>query len=174
MSILRSRSTPHVNPQEPFLSHAARPARPQIPRHRSAFALSDSSPAAGSSAHHTPHSERVEDPFSLSGFFSPGLSVTDQPSDSTWNWLRGDEDDSGMDSELRYMASGCVSPISEEDGEPFTEENSALLFDKLRDRLATDAIREEDKLGVLSLRECFRGLMNVVMAWAERRAHPVS
>lgn len=160
-TLARSQSTPHVPSREAFFSHAAssshappRLSRPKIPRHRSAFALSESTPSAASSGHHTPLAERVEDPFSLSGFFSPGLAVTDPPSDSTWHWLRGDNDETGVDAESRYMASGCVSPISEEDAERLDGLNSSLSFERLLDKLADEMIREEDKMGVLSLREC--------------------
>lgn len=153
MPIPRSQSTPHVAGTQPFLSHAltlntGRIDRPKFTRHRSALALSESTSAAASSGRHTPLAER-DDPFSLTGFFSPGLSVTDESS-STWDWLR---DDTHAETHSRFMASGCVSPISEEDADLLASKSLSPIFDKLRDQLAGETIREEDKLGILSLRE---------------------
>ncbi|KAF7799252.1 hypothetical protein EIP86_010484 [Pleurotus ostreatoroseus] len=157
MPIPRSQSTPHVAGTQPFLApHAltlntGRPERPKLPRHRSALALSESTSAAASSGRHTPLSERTEDPFSLTGFFSPGLSVTDES--CTWDWLRARDDDTHADADSKFMASGCVSPISEEDADLLATQGLSPIFDKLRDQLAAEAIREEDKLGILSVRE---------------------
>lgn len=81
--------------------------------------------------------------------------MPDKQSESSWGWLRPNEDGGNSESESRYMASGCVSPISEEDAELFYDEKPCLFFDKLKNRLAGEVIREEDKLGVLSLRTCF-------------------
>ena len=54
------------------------------------------------------------------------------------------------------MASGCVSPISEQDAEFANLDLTSCIFDKLKDKLASETIREEDKFGVLSLREYLR------------------
>lgn len=73
-----------------------------------------------------------EDPFSLGGFF-PGSSRTAHQEEEQWKWLQRDED-----SERASVSSFSVD-----------EEDSVL--GELDDELAREAIKVEDKLGVLSL-----------------------
>ena len=143
MSVLRSKSASHLDSLDARRSTGpdARP-RPKLPRHRSAVTVSASSHFVSLYA---PRDER-EDAFSLSGFFPSNLSpsalepATQQ--ESEW-WRTSDEDDVPIE----YL-SGRVSPISEGDEEwdvPTPRSPDA------EDAHAVDAIRQEDKLGILAL-----------------------
>lgn len=83
----------------------------------------------------TPWVER-EDPFSLGGFF-PASNRSAAAEGEQWKWLHRDEDESGRD-EGQSVASFSVD-----------EDDSVL--GELEDELAGEAIKVEDKLGVLSL-----------------------
>ncbi|KAI0800973.1 hypothetical protein C8Q74DRAFT_458764 [Fomes fomentarius] len=158
MSVPRSRSVPHISslqttklhpdPSSSSPSDRDRHARPQLSRHRSAVTIS-------SSAHHlapiyTPRVER-EDPFSLSGFFPANLNFAalEHPeTEQEWDWLRASDHSEADESEQLEFRSGRVSPISESDDEwniptPCSPE--------VEDALTGDAIKREDKLGILKL-----------------------
>lgn len=150
MSVPRSRSVPHITLQTTNLSTASsssqpaeRHARPHLPRHRSAVALS-------SSSHHlvpvyTPRVER-EDPFSLSGFFPANFAALEHPeAEQEWDWLRVTDDSDAGDDDHR---SGRVSPISESDDEWTVP---TPCSPDVEDALTGDAIKREDKLGILTL-----------------------
>ncbi|KAI0778476.1 hypothetical protein BD413DRAFT_465769 [Trametes elegans] len=147
-SLPRSQSVPHVGslrittdlPRSPTQG-----SRPKLPRHRSAVAVSGTQPLASL---YTPRSER-EDPFSLGGFFPSNLGAFDSsPVEHEWDWLHSPDDDAprAVRSPLR---SGLVSPISEDDEWEIPTPCSALA--ETGDTLARDAIKREDKLGILAL-----------------------
>ncbi|KAI0660372.1 hypothetical protein C8Q70DRAFT_47686 [Cubamyces menziesii] len=149
MSLPRSQSVPHVSSLkittdlgQSSTHNGTR--RPKLPRHRSAVAVSGTQPFASL---YTPRSER-EDPFSLGGFFPTTLGAFENsPVEQEWDWLHPDtaaNDD--YDSPVR---SGLVSPISEDDEWDIPTPCSAL--DDAGDALARDAIKREDKLGILTL-----------------------
>lgn len=152
MSVPRSRSVPRFASASlqyttaPAVATATAPgvtdnyARPKLPRHRSAVAISVTKHVA---AVYTPRVER-EDPFSLSGFFPANLlareySAADQGS---WEWLRASSDE---DSECR---SSYPSPMSENDDE--WNIPTPCSPDEV-DAFTRDAIKREDKLGILAL-----------------------
>ncbi|KAI8980718.1 hypothetical protein BD414DRAFT_493074 [Trametes punicea] len=153
MSIPRSQSLPHVSslkitttglsPSSPASSR-----RPKLPRHRSAIVVSSSPQSL-----YTPRTER-DDPFSLGGFFPANLGAFEYlPTDQQWDWLHpdaaaADEDDYYLGG-LSPIRSGLVSPISEDDEWDIPTPCSALADE--HDALAQDAIRREDKLGILTL-----------------------
>ena len=154
MSVPRSQSVPHFTSTSlqrtkiPPLATATTTAvtddhayaRPKLPRHRSAVAISVTKHVASV---YTPRVER-EDPFSLSGFFPANLpahehSVADQGS---WEWLRTSSD---YDNEYR---SNYPSPMSESDDE--WNIPTPCSPDEV-DAFTRDAIKREDKLGILAL-----------------------
>ncbi|CDO73511.1 hypothetical protein BN946_scf185013.g146 [Trametes cinnabarina] len=156
-SIPRSHSVPHVSSLKITTTDLPRP-RAKLPRHRSAVPLSGSS-TSSFSALYTPRSER-EDPFSLGGFFPANLSTFEKsPTEQEWDWLHPDAAavDSDVDEDrygregrfLTPICSGLVSPISEDDEWDIRTPCSALA--DADDSLARDAIRREDKLGILTL-----------------------
>ncbi|EKM61227.1 uncharacterized protein PHACADRAFT_190378 [Phanerochaete carnosa HHB-10118-sp] len=116
-------------------------ARP-LTRHKTSLALTElASPRSlARSGYQTPRAERVEDPFSLGGFFPPRLAGTDTPR-TEWSWLRGDEMDA---TELQLGHS-----------DERLELEQFPTFDKAEDEETGRVIRHEDKLGVLSLRSVF-------------------
>ena len=153
MSVPRSHSVPQIatfqTTKTPTASSssgvAERHVRPQLPRHRSAVGI------AGHSHHlvsvYTPRVER-EDPFSLSGFFPTSLAAREHPdSEQEWDWLRAATDEDGAEEEEEYR-SGRVSPISESDSEWNVP---TPCSPDMEDVLAGDAIKREDKLGILAL-----------------------
>ncbi|KAI0375298.1 hypothetical protein BV20DRAFT_960404 [Pilatotrama ljubarskyi] len=149
MSIPRSQSVPHVSSLRittdmPRASQRDS-ARPKLPRHRSAVAVSGSTQPLASL--YTPRSER-EDPFSLGGFFPANLGAFESsPAEQEWDWLHAEDDRAAA---LRSPArSGLVSPISEDDEWDIPTPCSA--FADAGDALARDAIKREDKLGILAL-----------------------
>ncbi|RPD64862.1 hypothetical protein L227DRAFT_270845 [Lentinus tigrinus ALCF2SS1-6] len=155
MSVPRSQSVPHfasfqitkISTASSSTGVAERHARPQLPRHRSAVGI------AGHSHHpvsvYTPRVER-EDPFSLSGFFPASLAAREySDSEQGWDWLRAATEDEADAEELQtYYRSGPVSPISESDSE---WNIPTPCSPDMEDALAGDAIKREDKLGILAL-----------------------
>ncbi|KAI0361303.1 hypothetical protein OH77DRAFT_1516283 [Trametes cingulata] len=148
MSIPRSQSVPHVSSLRittdvPRASQRDS-ARPKLPRHRSAVAVAGSSQPLASL--YTPRSER-EDPFSLGGFFPANLGAFENsPEEHEWDWLHASDDRAVLRSPAR---SGLVSPISEDDEWDIPTPCSA--FADAGDALTRDAIKREDKLGILAL-----------------------
>lgn len=139
MSISRSKSVTSLSASQ--ADTAGPRARPKLPRHRSAVTVSAIPHFASA---YTPRVER-EDPFSLSGFFPTNLpALTSEPtSQHEWDWLRAEEDEVPTE---RF--SGPVSPISESDDE---WNIPTPLSPDVEDALARDAIKREDKLGILAL-----------------------
>ncbi|GJE85731.1 hypothetical protein PsYK624_018100 [Phanerochaete sordida] len=141
-SIQRSKSAPLVAPPQPFLASrcdddsALRAHRPRIVRHKTSLALTELS--APRSGYQTPRGERIDDPFSLGGFFPSHFAGVDSPSEMEWQWLREDD-------------------LHELPLEHTHEEDVAQVpsFDKAEDEETGRVIRREDKLGVLSLRAVF-------------------
>ena len=149
-AIQRSKSESSVTAVQPFLAprngDALRAHRPQIVRHCTSLALANvsGSRSATCSGYQTPRTERIEDPFSLGGFFPPQLPGTENPTDE-WAWLREDrETDSDSDQPPH-------------DG-VWSTDGYEPRFGKAEDEEAAQTIRLEDKLGVLSLRTspCYR------------------
>jgi hypothetical protein len=146
-SLPRSLSTPHVAQQQPFLvasssqpSSAAR-AAPRIRRHHTSLALTDL--VARRTGHQTPRSE--DDPFSLGGFFPSPLAVrTPEHSDAEWTWLHAQQQDA-FEAEERLEAEE-----GEHDGS-----GCHVMFDRAQDVKTAETIKQEDKLGILSLRCTF-------------------
>ncbi|RDX50435.1 hypothetical protein OH76DRAFT_447481 [Lentinus brumalis] len=151
MSVPRSQSVPHIasfqttkiSTPSSSTEAAERHVRPQLPRHRSALGI------AGDTHHlvpvYTPRVER-EDPFSLSGFFPARLAAREHPeTEQEWDWLRAATDE---EEGLERHRSGLVSPISESDSE---WNIPTPCSPDMEDALAGDAIKREDKLGILTL-----------------------
>ncbi|KIJ68562.1 hypothetical protein HYDPIDRAFT_81673 [Hydnomerulius pinastri MD-312] len=100
----------------------------------------------------TPH-ER-EDPFSLAGFFPPSSRFAPPFSEGErWEWLRHDEDRyvSPRD-ELRSVYSFTED---EADGSLPPTPGPGVFFARLDEDVAEEAIKGEDKMGVLSLNAIF-------------------
>lgn len=138
-SIQRSKSAPHVAPLQPFLTprpgDALRGDRPRIRRHNTSLALTDMPASRPRSGYATPRAERAEDPFSLGGFFPPPRPGGDAPAEGEWTWLR--EDDGLLPREADWR-----------------DDEYAPSVDKAEDEHTGEVIRQEDKLGVLSLCAC--------------------
>lgn len=107
--------------------------------------------------------EREEDPFSLSGFFPSQLALSNKLRVASWKWLRSEDEEDGYgygsggeDGTGEYEAfTGYVSPVSEED-EEWIPSTPGPIFDQKEDEDRTlEAIKQEDKLGILSLSESF-------------------
>lgn len=151
MSIPRSKSAPHVGPIQSHPDPLAKvDNKPRIVRHSSALVVT--SLATTSSRHgsgrQSPRVEREEDPFSLSGFFPSQLALSNKLHVGGWKWLRSEDDD---DSTGEYEAfTGYVSPVSEEDDEWMP---STPIFHHQEEERTLEAIKQEDKLGILSLSE---------------------
>ena len=143
-SIPRSKSAPHVGaPLQPFLAPKREPVRPQLPRHRTSLALTEfitPSQNPPRSGHHTPRSERAEDPFNLGGFFPPPFPLAENGlgEDEEWQWLRGDDNPAPEEQAV-------------EDWKNLHTEVPSL--DESEDEDTDELIRQEDKLGILSIRE---------------------
>ena len=151
-AIQRSKSAPTVAPPQPFLaSHGSddviRTSRPRVVRHKTSLALTElATPrSAPRSGYRTPHAERVEDPFSLGGFFPSHLPGTESPAQE-WNWLKDDEIE-------------AVEAQAAQNDEWSERALPPTAFDKAEDEEAARVIRREDKLGVLSLRTSFRDVV---------------
>ncbi|OBZ78792.1 hypothetical protein A0H81_00850 [Grifola frondosa] len=126
MPIPRSKSVPHVAFESTYHAHLSNDEtyeHPKLPRHRSAITITPHFPAV-----YTPRTENVEDPFSLAGFFPANFNGR----------------------ERQHQHSGYTSPISEEE-----EDSSVPTPDPFPagtdDGGTGDAIKREDKLGVLAL-----------------------
>ena len=117
------------------------------------LASASASAHTGPASPYTPRVER-EDPFSLSGFFPASLSALERPeADQEWDWLHhhaddDDDEDGGEEREDAAYRSGRVSPISESDDEWNVP---TPCSPDVEDLLTGDAIRREDKLGILTL-----------------------
>ena len=139
MSVSRSKSASHLAGLDPSQRALPSEARPKLPRHRSALAVSSTSHFVSA---YTPRVER-EDPFSLFGFFPSTIStaLAEPGVQQEWDWLHStDEEDQDF--------SGLVSPISEGSDD---WDIPTPCSPEAEDALAGDAIRQEDKLGVLAL-----------------------
>ena len=70
----------------------------------------------------------------------------------SWKWLRTEDDgDNDDDATGEYEAfTGYVSPVSEEDDE-WIPSTPGPIFDHHEDERTVEAIKQEDKLGILSL-----------------------
>ncbi|KAH9947928.1 hypothetical protein B0H21DRAFT_296689 [Amylocystis lapponica] len=136
MSIPRSKSAATVHSWTTSSQHSTHvhPSRPELPRSRSAIAPTPWS--SGSS--NLRRTEKVEDPFSLSDFFPAHVYIQGKE-EPDWNWVREPEED--VDEELDDRSG--LSLVVEQEHDP--KRPSAL------DAGVGDVIRQEDKLGILSL-----------------------
>lgn len=136
MPIKRSQSAPHPIHALALTNKPARAStskEPQAILPRSKSYLVEHS--ATDSPISTPWVER-EDPFSLGGFFPASSRAAPEEGDQ-WKWLRRDDDDEAQDEK----ASTSSFSVDEDDS----------VLGELEDELAGEAIKTEDKFGVLSL-----------------------
>ena len=148
------------------VSNLASPSRPS-------YATTGITSATGS-GHQSPRVEREEDPFSLSGFFPAQLALSNKLRVRSWKWLRSEEEEEveggegegeglgerwygeeRMGDDDRFTGeyevfTGYVSPVSEEDDE-WIPSTPGPIFDHHSDEQTLEAIKQEDKLGILSL-----------------------
>ncbi|KAH7928520.1 hypothetical protein BV22DRAFT_201111 [Leucogyrophana mollusca] len=112
--------------------------------HLTRTAASRSSPLA------TPH-ER-EDPFNLAGFFPVSHFASPTTEAERWEWLRHEENRSGPTRD--ELGSVCSFSEDEVDGSlPTTP--GPVVFARLEEDEAEEAIKGEDKMGILSLNAIF-------------------
>ncbi|PSR75889.1 hypothetical protein PHLCEN_2v8803 [Hermanssonia centrifuga] len=161
MSLNRSKSTPEVAPPQPFLRQdipAKNRGRPQMHRQRSESALSDVRQSIPSPPrHYRPARERrTEDPFSLAGFFPSETLFApsqhfDSDSEEPWLWLQEYEGAGERDIE---NSSPVLLPLADF---PVQGSSSSHILAKTEDTDFEwdDAIRQEDKLGILSMPSLF-------------------
>ena len=144
MSVPRSYSVPHfttvsLQGTKKATEDTGHHTRPKLPRHRSAVAISSSK---NLTSIYSPRVEK-EDPFSLSGFFPANLvALEHSAAEQEWDWLRASSDEEG-----EYRPD-LVSPVSESEDEwnlptPCSQDAA--------DAFTREAIKREDKLGILAL-----------------------
>lgn len=137
MSLQRSKSAPHPFPTLLTTSSLPRStSHVQLPQKlpKSAHPHVHFRPPAPSPGF-TPRTERA-DPFSLGEFFPSSLGYTAETQTEEWNWLRDGEEEN-----------------EDEENEAQEQEQVKDQTSQKNDELAEDAIKREDKLGVLSLGE---------------------
>ncbi|EGO05209.1 hypothetical protein SERLA73DRAFT_174215 [Serpula lacrymans var. lacrymans S7.3] len=88
-----------------------------------------------------------EDPFNLAGFFPASYSASPTTEKERWEWLRQEEDEYGA---KRDAVSSVYSFSEEGDGSLPTTPGPAG-FARMEEDKAEEAIKGEDKMGILSL-----------------------
>jgi len=85
-----------------------------------------------------------EDPFSLSGFFPSSFGGLEE--EEEWNWLREEDEEEGYRRSIEPLGiAEDAASVSSLPGTP------TVMFGHVEDELTREAIKGEDKLGVLSL-----------------------
>ncbi|KAA1468729.1 hypothetical protein DENSPDRAFT_878359 [Dentipellis sp. KUC8613] len=144
-NIQRSKSAPHVSGLAPLVEKAQ---RPQLGPRRTKTTLDflEAFPQARRvpSGYTTPRSDR-EDPFNMGGFFPPQLRTDEEAAE--WRWLKDEEADD--EAEGSHTVETAASDDDAASGES--------LFGEVEEANADAVIRDEDKLGILSILEMFVG-----------------